>query len=203
MRAQLIEFQMGKGLPKEAFEQIGPMVTQGRLVIFPTEVSYVIGGDAFNQQLVTRVRSFSQEPQSPLALYISSLTEFRLYTVPVLPRLRRALERCLPGPYGVIMRATQAAPRACVSSAGTIEIHIPASQSYQMFYEASGRPLVGVKLDLVRREEILERFGEQADLIVLTNEPMGSQPYALLDFTQDPPQAVQGEPPKWLRSLYS
>ncbi|MCX8103049.1 MAG: Sua5/YciO/YrdC/YwlC family protein [Candidatus Bipolaricaulota bacterium] len=199
MRAQVIEFQIGKGLPKEAFEQIAPTVTEGRLVVFPTEVSYVVGGDAFNQQLVNRVRGLRQDAQSPLALYISSITEFRLYAVPVLPRLRRALERCLPGPYGIIVRATQAAPRVCVTQAGTIEMHMPASQSYQMFYEASGRPLLGVKLDLVRREDVLERFGEQADLIVLTNEPMNPQSYALLDFTQDPPQAVQGELPKWLR----
>jgi len=201
MRAQLIEFQTGKGLPKEAFEQIAPTVTEGRLVVFPTEVSYVVGGDAFNQPLVNRVRALRQDV--PMALYISSITEFRLYAVPVLPRLRRALERCVPGPYGVIVRATQAAPRTCVSSAGTIEIHMPASQSYQMFYEASGRPLVGVSLALVRREDVLEKFGEQADLIVLTNEPMSPQNYALLDFTQDPPQAVQGELPKWLSPLYS
>jgi len=197
MKAQVIEFQTGKGLPKEAFEQIAPTVTEGRLVVFPTEVSYVVGGDAFNQPLVNRVRAL--DAPSPLALYISSITEFRLYAVPVLPRLRRALERCLPGPYGVIVRATQAAPRACVSSTGTIEIHMPASQSYQMFYEASGRPLVGVSLALVRREDVLEKFGEQADLIVLTNEPMSPQSYALLDFTQDPPQALQGELPRWLR----
>jgi len=168
-------------------------------VVFPTEVSYILGGDAFNKNLVARVRTLYPD-EVPLALYISSITEFRLYTVPVLPRLRRALERCLPGPYGLIVRATQAAPRACVSSAGTIEVHMPASQSYQMFYEASGRPLVGVSLALVRREDVLEKFGEQADLIVLTNEPMSPQSYALLDFTQDPPVAVQGEPPSWLRA---
>ena len=200
MKAQLIEFQMGKVLPKEAFDQIAPAVSEGRLVVFPTEVSYVIGGDAFNQQLVTRVRSLHPEAQGPLALYISSITEFRLYVVPILPRLRRALERCLPGPYGVIVRATQAAPRACVTQAGTIEVHMPASQSYQMFYEASGRPLVGLKLDSVRREDVLDRFGEQADLIVLTNEPMNPQSYAVLDFTQDPPVARAGELPSWLKS---
>jgi tRNA threonylcarbamoyl adenosine modification protein (Sua5/YciO/YrdC/YwlC family) len=198
MSAQVIEFQIGKVLPKEVFEQIAPMISEGQLVVFPTEVSYVVGGDAFNQQLVNRVRTLRQDTQSPLALYISSITEFRLYAVPVLPRLRRALERCLPGPYGVIVRATQAAPRACVTQAGTIEMHMPASQSYQMFYEASGRPLVGVKLDVVRREDVLEKFGEQADFIVLTNEPMNPQTYALLDFTQDPPQVVQGERPRWL-----
>ena len=49
MKAQVIEFQTGKGLPKEAFEQIAPMVTEGRLVVFPTEVSDVVVGDAFNQ----------------------------------------------------------------------------------------------------------------------------------------------------------
>lgn len=200
MSAQIIEFQTGKGLPKEAFEQIAPMVSEGRLVVFPTEVSYVVGGDAFNQQSVNRVRALSA-PETPLALYISSLTEFRLYAVPVVPRLRRALERCLPGPYGVIVRATQAAPRPCVRSSGAIEIHMPASQSYQMFYEASGRPLVGVGLGVVRREDVLEKLREQADLIVLTNEPMTPHSYALLDFTQDPPQAVQGELPTWLRRL--
>jgi tRNA threonylcarbamoyl adenosine modification protein (Sua5/YciO/YrdC/YwlC family) len=199
MGAQVIEFQMGKVLPKEDFDKIAPAVSEGRLVVFPTEVSYILGGDAFNKNLVARVRALYPDDK-PLALYISSITEFRLYTVPVLPRLRRALERCLPGPYGLIVRATQAAPRACVSSAGTIEVHMPASQSYQMFYEASGRPLVGVSLALVRREDVLEKFGEQADLIVLTNEPMSPQSYALLDFTQDPPVAVQGEPPSWLRA---
>jgi tRNA threonylcarbamoyl adenosine modification protein (Sua5/YciO/YrdC/YwlC family) len=199
MGAQVIEFQMGKVLPKEEFDKIAPAVSEGRLVVFPTEVSYILGGDAFNKNLVARVRALYPD-EVPLALYISSITEFRLYTVPVLPRLRRALERCLPGPYGLIVRATQAAPRACVSSAGTIEVHMPASQSYQMFYEASGRPLVGVSLALVRREDVLEKFGEQADLIVLTNEPMSPQSYALLDFTQDPPVAVQGEPPSWLRA---
>jgi tRNA threonylcarbamoyl adenosine modification protein (Sua5/YciO/YrdC/YwlC family) len=199
MGAQVIEFQMGKVLPKEEFDKIAPAVSEGRLVVFPTEVSYILGGDAFNKNLVARVRALYPDDK-PLALYISSITEFRLYTVPVLPRLRRALERCLPGPYGLIVRATQAAPRACVSSAGTIEVHMPASQSYQMFYEASGRPLVGVSLALVRREDVLEKFGEQADLIVLTNEPMSPQSYALLDFTQDPPVAVQGEPPSWLRA---
>jgi tRNA threonylcarbamoyl adenosine modification protein (Sua5/YciO/YrdC/YwlC family) len=197
----MIEFQTGKGLLKETFEQIAPMVTEGRLVVFPTEVSYIIGGDAFNQQLVNRVRTLRQDAQSPLALYISSITEFRLYAVPVLPRLRRALERCLPGPYGIIVRATQAAPRACVSSAGTIEMHMPASQSYQMFYEASGRPLMGFTLPLLRREEVLEQFGEQAELIILTDEPMNPESYALLDFTQDPPKALQGELPKWLRTF--
>jgi tRNA A37 threonylcarbamoyladenosine synthetase subunit TsaC/SUA5/YrdC len=139
MGAQVIEFQMGKVLPKEDFDKIAPAVSEGRLVVFPTEVSYILGGDAFNKNLVARVRTLYPD-EVPLALYISSITEFRLYTVPVLPRLRRTLERCLPGPYGLIVRATQAAPRACVSSAGTIEIHMPASQSYQMFYEASGRP---------------------------------------------------------------
>lgn len=201
MRAQIIEFQTGKGLPKEAFEQITPLVSEGQLVVFPTEISYVVGGDAFNQQLVNRVRALQQDTQRPLALYISSITEFRLYVTPVLPRLRRALERCLPGPYGVIVRATQAAPRACVSSAGMIEVHMPASQSYQMFYEASGRPLVGIKLDATRREDVLDKFGEHADLIVLTNEPMSPQSYALLDFTQDPPQALQGELPPWLKAM--
>ncbi len=198
MKAQVIEFQTGKGLPKEAFEQIAPVVSGGRLVVFPTETSYVAGGDAFNQRLVQQVRELRQDTENPLAFYISSITEFRLYSVPVLPRLRRALERCLPGTYGVIVRATQAAPRVCVSSAGTIEIHMPASQSYQMFYEASGRPLVGFSLPRLRREDVLERFAEQADLIVLTDEPMNSESYALLDFTQDPPVALQGELPKWL-----
>jgi L-threonylcarbamoyladenylate synthase len=199
MKAKVIEFQTGKGLPKEAFEQIAPVVSEGRLVVFPTETSYVLGGDAFNQQLVAQVRALHQDAQ--LALYVSSITELRLYAAPVLPRLRRALERCLPGAYVVVVRATQAAPRSCVSSIGTVKIHMPASQSYQMFYEASGRPLVGFGLPLLRREDVLEQFGERADLIILTDEPMNSESYVLLDFTQDPPQALQGELPSWLRAF--
>jgi tRNA A37 threonylcarbamoyladenosine synthetase subunit TsaC/SUA5/YrdC len=139
MKAQLIEFQMGKVLPKEDFDKIAPAVSEGRLVVFPTEVSYILGGDAFNKNLVARVRTLYPD-EVPLALYISSITEFRLYTVPVLPRLRRALERCLPGPYGLVVRATQAAPRRALAAPARSRFTCPPVNRIKCSMKPAGAP---------------------------------------------------------------
>lgn len=200
MKVEVLEFQRGKGLPKGTFERIAQGVGNGQLVVFPAETAYAVGGDAFNQKLVQKLRELRGDADKPLALYIGSMTELRLYAAPVVPRLRRAIERLLPGPTAVVARATQAAPRPCVSHTGSIEIHMPDSQSYQMFYEAGGRPLVGTSLTSADREEILRWVGDRVDLIIFTDEPLHREGFAVLDFTQDPPVALQGELPKWLQA---
>ncbi|MCS6903257.1 MAG: Sua5/YciO/YrdC/YwlC family protein [Candidatus Bipolaricaulota bacterium] len=179
-------------------ERIQQAISAGEIVIFPTDTVYAIGGDAFQAKVVQRLQGLEREPDKPLALYIGSMTELRLYTVPLLPRLRRALERLLPGPSVVVLRATPAAPRAAVGRHAEIEVHYHSSRSYQIFYEAAGRPLVGFSLSLWDPQEILSQFSEKSDVIIFTEEPFKRDQMALIDFTQDPPVARQGELPKGL-----
>lgn len=196
MAAEVLELQKGKA--SATIERIQQALRAGEIVVFPAETSYAIGGDAFHPKVAQRLKELQKEPEKPLALYIGSMTELRLYTVPLVPQLRRALERLLPGPSTAIMRATQAAPRAAVGRHAAIEIHYHSSQSYQIFYESAGRPLVGFGLSATDREEILRKFAEESDVILFTEELLKRDQVALIDFTQDPPVALQGELPKWM-----
>lgn len=198
MPVEMLELQRGKGLSKTAIDRIGQAISGGQIIVLPAETSYAVGGDAFNHKVLQRLEEF--QPDKPLALYIGSVAELRLYTVPLVPRVRRLLERLLPGPSAVVLRATQAAPRACVSRQGTIEIHLHGSQSYQMFYEAASRPLVGVSLPIFDHEEIARKLAESVDLMLLTDESLKRECAALLDFTKESPVALQGELPKWLQA---
>ncbi len=194
MAAEVLELQKGKA--SATIERIQQALRTGEIVVFPAETSYAIGGDAFHAKVVQRLKEL--QPERPLALYIGSMTELRLYTVPLVPRLRRALERLLPGPSAAILRATQAAPRAAVGRHAAIEIHYHSSQSYQIFYESAGRPLAGFDLALTDRAEIVRKFAEKSDVILFTEELLKREQAALIDFTQDPPVALSGELPKWM-----
>ncbi|MCS6937519.1 MAG: Sua5/YciO/YrdC/YwlC family protein [Candidatus Bipolaricaulota bacterium] len=197
MAAEVLQLPYKTQPSAKIVERIQQAIGTGEIVVFPAETSYSIGGDAFQAKVVQRLQGLRREDK-PLALYIGSMTELRLYTVPLLPRLRRALERLLPGPSVVVLRATPAAPRAAVGRHAEIEVHYHSSRSYQIFYEAAGRPLVGFSLSLWDPQEILHQFSEKSDVIVLTEEPLKREQMALIDFTQDPPVARQGELPKGL-----
>lgn len=197
MAAEVLQLAYKTQPPTKITERIQQAISTGEIVVFPADTTYAVGGDAFQAKVVQRLHELRQADKL-LALYIGTMTELRLYTVPLLPRLRRALERLLPGPSAVILRATPAAPRAAVGRHAEIEIHYHSSRSYQIFYEAAGRPLVGFGLSVWDHQEILGQFSEKSDVILLTEEPFKREQAAVIDFTQDPPVALQGELPKGL-----
>ncbi|MCI2429317.1 Sua5/YciO/YrdC/YwlC family protein [Candidatus Acetothermia bacterium] len=198
MAAEVLHLNYKSQPSTRIIERIQQTISAGKIVVFPTDTAYAVGGDAFQAKVAQRLQDLQRELDRPLALYIGSMTELRLYTVPLLPRLRRALERLLPGPSAVILRATPAAPRAAVGRHAEIEVHYHSSQSYQIFYEAAGRPLIGLGLALWDHQEILSQFSERSDVILFSEEPLKREQAALIDFTQDPPLALQGELPQSL-----
>ncbi len=203
MSAGILHLRAEQGLAVSEQEQIREVVHGGKMLIFPTDTIYGLGCDAFNDRAVERVyRIKGRAPERPFSVHVASVSVIEQYVAPLTGRQRDLLERLLPGPYTVVMRASPMAPPMCVSHEGKIGLRVPASRSFRLVYEAPGRPLVGTSANrsgeppLPSIDEIIERFSHAVDLIVATDEPMTQVSSSVIDITVDPPRVLRGRLPE-------
>lgn len=205
MSASILQLRAEQGLAVSEEEQIREVVQTGGLLIFPTDTIYGLGCDAFNDRAIKRVyRIKGRARERPFSVHVASVSDIDKYVAPLTGHQRGLLERLLPGPYTVVMRASPMAPRMCVSHEGKIGLRVPASRSFRLVCEAAGRPLVGTSVNrsgeppLTGHHEIIERFSHDVDLIVVTDEPMMQESSSVIDITGDLPHVLRGSLPPGL-----
>ena len=96
------------------------------IVIYPTETVYGLGGDAFSDDAIMRVYEAKQRPLSkPMSIAVSDLDMLSAvaYTG---KREMEFIERFLPGPVTVILRARSCLPPVLTGGTGMIGIRYPA-----------------------------------------------------------------------------
>ncbi|MGQ9478305.1 MAG: L-threonylcarbamoyladenylate synthase [Candidatus Bipolaricaulia bacterium] len=180
---------------------IAEVVSRGGLFVFPTETVYGLGCAADDQAALERLyRLKGRERAKPMALHLGGVEELFRYAI-VGERERKWIEKLLPGPYTLILRASPEAPKAAVS-AGKVGIRVPASRAFGLIAQAAERPLVGTSANrsgeppVTSSEEALAQFSDKVELIILTDEPLSGRSSTVLDLTEEPPKALRGELPK-------
>jgi L-threonylcarbamoyladenylate synthase len=201
MSAELIKVK-DRLSPAEA-GLIAEVISRGSLIVFPTETVYGLGCAAENDEAIARLYRLKQrERGKPLALHLGLVEELFRYAI-VGERERRWIERLLPGPYTLILGASQQAPPVAVR-AGKVGIRVPASEAFQQIAAAAGQPLGGTSANrsgesaVVAPPEAIERFSNVVELIITVDEPISGQSSAVFDLTEDPPRALRGELPEFI-----
>ncbi|OGF55679.1 MAG: threonylcarbamoyl-AMP synthase [Candidatus Fraserbacteria bacterium RBG_16_55_9] len=205
MPAPIIQLNVECGLSPAESSKIRDIVRDGKILIFPTDTIYGLGCDAFHESAIRRIHEIKgRAPAHPFSVHVASISELEKYVAPLSKRERILMERLLPGPYTVVLKASAIAPPACVSSEGKIGLRVPNSRSFQLVYEASGRPVVGTSVNrtgqppLAQVEEIIREFSEHVHLIIATVEPMTQKSSSVIDITFDPPRVLRGRMPEGL-----
>jgi L-threonylcarbamoyladenylate synthase len=115
----------------------------GRLVAFPTETVYGIGGDATNDHAVAAIFAAKSRPRfNPLIVHIRDLAEAERLAVFNSPA-RHAAARFWPGPLTLVLPRQPAAGLSLLASAGldTVAIRVPAHPVAQALLREAGRPI--------------------------------------------------------------
>lgn len=200
MGARILEPGAACDLSPSERDLIREVVRKGRLLIFPTDTIYGLGCDAFHERAIQRLYELKgRPPERPFSVHLRSVAEVERHAV-MTKRQRALIQTLLPGPYTVVLEATEDAPPACVSG-GKIGLRVPRSRSFQMISQAAGRPLVGTSVNrhgeppLTDIGEIIAQFGDDVDLVITTDEPMSHTSSAVIDLTVEPPRALRGELP--------
>jgi len=93
-------------------EQAKEVIEKNRVIVYPTETAYGIGGNALNEEVIDRVYEIKQRPRSKgLTVIVSSLEQVEKYAE--LSNAEKALvEEFMPGPLTLVAEKKDNVPDA-------------------------------------------------------------------------------------------
>src|SRR5581483_8411074 len=127
----------------EAIAQAAALLRAGRLVAFPTETVYGLGGDAANGRAVARIFAAKGRPRfNPLIVHVPDLAAAE--TIAEFDaRARGVAERFWPGPLTVVLPRRRKSGVSLLACAGldTVAVRVPAHPVAQGLLRAAGVPV--------------------------------------------------------------
>ena len=127
----------------EAITRAGRLIRAGRLVAFPTETVYGLGGDATSETAVARIFAAKGRPHfNPLIVHVPGLAEAEALAV-FDERARMAARHFWPGALSLVLPRRAASGLSLLASAGldSVALRAPAHPVAQALLRAAGRPI--------------------------------------------------------------
>jgi len=146
-------------------------LSNGGLVVFPTETVYGIGADAFNEAAVAALYAKKQRPlDKPLLMHISSLEMAESIAV-LDDNARRLIRQHTPGPLTLVVRAKDNLPKIALSGGTTVGLRFPSNKMFVEISRSFGKPIAATSANLsgnksATRSEELKSVLDIADVVI-------------------------------------
>lgn len=127
----------------EALARAADALRDGRLVAFPTETVYGLGGDATSDRAVAAIFAMKGRPHfNPLIIHVPDLDAARRL-VELDARAERLAARFWPGPLTLVLPRRADCPVSLLASAGldSLAVRVPAHPVAQALLRRADRPL--------------------------------------------------------------
>jgi len=147
------------------------VISNGGIVVYPTDTVYGVGCDPFNENSVRRVIEAKQRAEAPLPVLGSSIAD--------LQRIAWFGEKaCIlaskfwPGPLTLVLEKKPVLPEVVTFGLSTIGVRIPDCRVALRLIELSGGLLIGTSANLSGKKscttalEAADQIGEKVDLIL-------------------------------------
>jgi L-threonylcarbamoyladenylate synthase len=175
------------------------LLRAGRLVAFPTETVYGLGGDATNDHAVAAIFAAKARPHfNPLIVHVRNLAEAQTLAVFNSPA-RRAAARFWPGPLTLVLPRRPAVGLSLLGSAGldTVAIRAPAHPVAQALLREAGRPIAAPsanrsgRVSPTKAAHVAEDLGDDVALILDDGPtPVGLES-TVLDLSREAPALLR------------
>lgn len=102
------------------------IVSSGKLVVFPTETVYGLGGNALDPKAVEKIYQAKGRPASnPLIVHLGPRTDVASVAAEVTPAARILMESFFPGPLTLILPRHASLPKIVTAGLETVAIRMP------------------------------------------------------------------------------
>ena len=148
-------------------------IRQGKLVAFPTETVYGLGGNAYDSTASARIYAAKGRPSdNPLIVHISEFSEIEPLVKEV-PDVARALaDRFWPGPLTMILEKSERIPKETTGGLDTVAIRMPSHPIANMLIKEAGVPIAAPSANASGRpsttkaEHVIEDLSGRIDMII-------------------------------------
>lgn len=158
----------------EAVGRAAALLRQGRLVAFPTETVYGLGGDATSDAAVARIyRAKGRPSHNPLIVHVASLAAAAALAH-LDERARRLGRRFWPGPLTLVLRRREDSGISALATAGlpTLALRIPSHPVARALLARAGLPVAAPsanpsgRISPTTARHVADDLGDAVDLVL-------------------------------------
>ena len=182
------------------YDEIVALLRDGGIMAFPTDTSYGLGVDPFNEAAVDRLFRLKGRPETkPILLVVDSVPMAESVCRPT-TMFHALAEKFWPGPLTLVVPAQQHLLKNVTAGTQSIGLRWPAAPFANELLNRFAKPVTATSANrsglppAINAEEIRSQFGDGLDALV----DGGSLPFrggsTLLDITVEPPVLLREGP---------
>jgi L-threonylcarbamoyladenylate synthase len=183
----------------ENLEKAAALLRAGRLVAFPTETVYGLGGDARDDRAVAAIYAAKGRPRfNPLILHVAEIA-FAARFVRIGPLAEKIMRAFWPGPLTLVLPRVPEGGVSLLASAGleTLAVRFPAHPVAQDLIRRSGLPIVAPsanasgRLSPTEAAHVAESLGDGVEMILDDGRTQVGVESTVLDLTEGAPTILR------------
>lgn len=126
----------------KAIKKMREAIEQGKIVIYPTDTVYGIGGNALDKKIVNKVYKIKKRnKKNPLSIIVKNLDMAKEYCK-ITAGEKRKLKKYLPGPYTILLKRNRKKIPVAGNMVKRLAIRIPDYSFIQRVMEDMEVPIV-------------------------------------------------------------
>lgn len=188
------QFEEGKpgsgSLPGKVLEEIRNAVSNGQLIVYPSDTIYCIGADIYDEQSVKKVYMAKKRPFD-MALSVSVLDEQMAGRIARLNKAARILiKELMPGPLIILVEKREDVPDLLTAGSSTVGLRMPDHPVVREILSECG-PLTSASANKhsssnpVMIEQCMKELGDSVSLYLDFGKNASSVQSTIVDTTDD------------------
>lgn len=136
---QTIMAVMHDGIDEVQIRRAGEILKEGGLVAFPTETVYGLGGNALDADASAKIYAAKGRPSdNPLIVHIADWEAIEKIAAEIPPEAKKLADAFWPGPLTMILKKSDAVPKATTGGLDTVAIRMPENEVARALIRAGG-----------------------------------------------------------------
>ena len=162
-----------KDMTSDDFLEAAKLLRSGKLVAFPTETVYGLGGNAYDSTASARIYAAKGRPSdNPLIVHISSFDEITPLVKDIPGKARALADKFWPGPLTMILFKSDMVPKETTGGLDTVAIRMPSHPIANRLIKEAGIPIAAPSANASGRpsttkaEHVIEDLDGRIDMII-------------------------------------
>lgn len=177
---------------EEAFDVAVKAVRSGGIVAYPTETTYGLAVDPFNEEAVEKLFKLKgRNDKNPISLIVSDIGMARSLVKEIPALAEQLMEKFWPGPLTIIFKAADTIPKTITAGTGKVGLRVSSSLVAGKLVTLANSPITATsanptgKEPAQRAEEVAEYFYDKIDVIIDGGLLTEATPSTVVDITGD------------------
>ena len=178
---------------KDKSSEIANLIQSGKLVVFPTETVYGLGGNALDPNASKAIYSAKGRPSdNPLIVHIADKNDVFQYVKSVPLEAKRLMDAFWPGPITFILEKNDMIPFTTTGGLNTVALRMPNHEAALKLIKLSNRPIAAPSANISGKpsstafKHVFDDFNGRVDAIIDGGDTTIGLESTVIDMTSTP-----------------